>query len=151
MVPINVAALLLYSAQVFAFGDFEFRTEKSEDLSSCTFNNGTAGRCVSAFECPSAVDEYRLGISPTLCHFVREPIVCCKIEMVDFSVIDVLAAIRPEKFSSLTQRRISAAKCEEFKLLYEPVAKPTWPPAPPPQIAGGLETFDWEFPHMVRG
>lgn len=60
--------------------DFVFPSEKSVDLNSCTFANGTVGRCVSISECLHARDEYRSGINPILCHFAKhEPIVCCRL------------------------------------------------------------------------
>lgn len=83
MLAISTALLFLSStlgvlASIINSGDFVFPLEKSEDFSSCKFQNGSAGRCVNIRKCQKVHDEYILGINPTVCHFEENgPVVCC--------------------------------------------------------------------------
>lgn len=153
--------------------DFVFPSEKSVDLNSCTFANGTVGRCVSLSECLHARDEYRSGINPILCHFAKhEPIVCCRLN-------DTGEKTPTEK---PTERRKSAAICDDVYSLAVPVELTVVPdtnshpvditvapftnPIPVElsdsfkepiedfdfhvTVVGGTKTLDKEFPHMVR-
>lgn len=121
--------------------DFSFPLEKSDD--SCTFKNGTVGRCVNASQCPNAHSDHRSGINPTICHFEhQESVICC--------LMETSLAPRPNLIRLNTTDRKSVAYCKDVYSL----------PIPIPEVAGsefdtdraivgGEVTVIGEFPHMV--
>lgn len=134
---VQISALDSIATKVYS-DDFVFPLEKSDDFSSCTFDNGTVGRCVSVSDCPHARDEYQSGINPTLCHFEKvEPVVCC--------------ILKHRNSENLVERRKSAASCEDVYSMAVPIEEDI--PIPGEfhvTIVGGEFTLDEEFPHMVR-
>lgn len=165
MFIIDLAVLLLSSLQISVsgsiasnlyFDDFVFPLEKSENLSSCTFENGTVGRCVSLSECRHAHDEYKSGINPKLCHFEKnEPVVCCILKTTESPLFDQFIKItttdNPENKNpsgELVERRKSAVSCEDVYSLAVPFKN--IPGQFHVTIVGGQVTSEGEFPHMVR-
>lgn len=162
MFLIDLAVLFLSSVQIsvlgsfaqnFYFDDFVFPLEKSDNLSSCTFENGTFGQCVKVSECPHANNEYKSGINPTLCHFEKdEPVVCCILkDQFIKPTTDTTTTDSPENKNTsgkLVEKRKSAAKCEDVYSLAVPFQN--IPGQFHITIVGGQVTSEGEFPHIVR-
>lgn len=142
----EVAVLLISLVQISALDsiatkfysdDFAFPLEKSDDFSSCTFDNGTIGQCVSVSDCPHARNEYQSGINPTLCHFEKvEPVVCC--------------ILKHKTAEDLVERRKSAASCEDVYSMAVPTEEDSEEGEFYVTIVGGEFAAEEEFPHMVR-
>lgn len=142
LIVLFISAVQISSTLGFYSDDFAFPLEKSDDFSSCTFENGTVGRCVN--DCPSSRYEYQLGINPTICRFERKAlIVCC------------LTNTRPPVFRNPTRtdnigqnRRKSAINCgNDFS---EAIPFKNVEGEFHITVVGGLATEEGEFPHMVK-
>lgn len=145
---VQISASNSIASRVYS-DDFVFPLERSDDFSSCSFENGTVGRCVTVSECPHARDEYQSGINPTLCHFEKvEPVVCC----LWTTTTDLSDENQKNKTSEkLVERRKSAASCEDVYSI--PVPMKTIPDELGEfhiSVVGGELTLEEEFPHMVR-
>lgn len=146
------------SHHIYDSDDFVFPREKQNDLVSCTFSNGSIGRCVTATDCPNVNNEYQEGINPTLCYFTKEPIVCCMSHIlgpifVVFSPTDapgppktVGSPIGGVKSENLMSRRKSAAACDDVFSNTVPFRSDGLFHI---TVVGGEETEQGEFPHMV--
>lgn len=162
MFRIGLAVLFLsvvqYSTLQYSDDEFAFPSDESDDIASCTFANGTVGRCIN--DCPNAQYDYQLGIHPTICHFENKaPVVCC-LTSTHLPLINLFknATTTDEPNSGAQNRRKSAANCN-YPLAEVPAVRAIR--ALPPQsfpadvhvpiysIVGGLLTLEAEFPHMV--
>lgn len=168
MLRIDLAVLVLsvvqYSTLQLYSDDFAFPSERSDDFVSCTFANGTIGRCVE--DCPNVFLEYQLGIKPTLCHFDNKvPVVCC-LTLTHSPVFE--NATTDDHNGGAQTRRKSAASCDDLfsEVVVPPVAAviPVATVTPvaalplklihiqiqnEPAIVRGLPALEAEFPHMV--
>lgn len=165
MFRIGLAVLFLsvvqYSTLQYSDDEFAFPSEKSDDVASCSFANGTVGQCIK--DCPNARHDYQLGIHPTICHFENKtPVVCC-LTSTHLPLINLFknAAKTDDPNSGAQNRRKSAANCNY--LLAEVPAVRTIRALPPQSIpadvhvpihsidgiVGGLLTLEAEFPHMA--
>ncbi|XP_037029826.1 serine protease snake-like [Bradysia coprophila] len=158
MFRIDLAVLFLSAVQISTLqlysDDFAFPSEKSsDDFASCTFINGTVGRCVN--DCPGALFEYQLGTNPTICRFDNQvPIVCClthtSLPLIDLFRNDTITETDddPDRGAqNSVKRRKSVAKCEDVYSLSLPFRN--IPVQFRTTIVGGQVTSYGEFPHMA--
>ncbi|XP_077284774.1 serine protease snk-like [Arctopsyche grandis] len=131
MIRIALIALTLEAAYCQYAGD------------SCILNhNSSPGVCKLNSQCESVFKVLKCkNIKPTLCSFQgNTPVVCCPLDNEDLRGCNIEA--------SSTNSKPSVQKCREYKKC-NGVSRSTRSNEGGPEIAGGIETTPWEYPHMA--